>query len=370
MRRHSLGPTWALLLISASLGACACGASGPESPPPTPVPPAPPPPPRYEVHEWGLVRGTMNDHLMVSGPHAPEPVQVVTKPLLYFHRLDEGDAPLVVDVQVTIPDGRIVEHWPLTGPVAPSITWAQVTVGRGSCHGGRFPSSAEEPCLSLHDSCEAATLAMVETNDSDCLTWPMPPGGDGPTEAWNHLFYRGERDTAAPLPLRLEPQADGTLRVTSTSSDPIPGRLIRLHHARGMPGATDGVEITDPPAPGASIVMGAPSAPFASGAEALGASLSAAGLTAEEVAAFRRSWDEPLFGAMGISTRGPSTEASITTATTTPVMTATPMPVATRSVLYVLPVSSADRVAELHLTPAPERIQRAIVMWIDENSAP
>ncbi len=365
-----LRPTCGIVVISAFLGACACGASGAESPPPTPAPPPPPPaPPRYEVHEWGLVRGTMNDRLMISGPHAPEPVQVVTKPLLFFHRLDEGDAPLVVDVQVTIPDGRIVEHWPMTGPVAPSITWAQVTVGRGSCHGGRYPTLADEPCRSLVDGCEAATLAQVETTDSDCVTWPMPPGGDGPTEAWNHLFYRGERSTAAPLPLRLAPQPDGTLRVTSTSSDPIPGRLVRLHRANGMPGASDGIAIADPPAPGASIVIGAPSAPMSSGAEALGASLSAAGLSAEEVASFRRAWDEPLFGVAGISTRAPSTEASITTVTTTPV-TATPMQVTSHTLLYVLPVASADRVAELRFTPPPERIQRAIVMWIDENSAP
>ena len=126
-----LRPTCGLVVISAFLGACACGASGAESPPPTPAPPPPPPaPPRYEVHEWGLVRGTMNDRLMISGPHAPEPVQVVTKPLLFFHRLDEGDAPLVVDVQVTIPDGRIVEHWPMTGPVAPSAWTIFAAVSR------------------------------------------------------------------------------------------------------------------------------------------------------------------------------------------------------------------------------------------------
>lgn len=369
--RHSVSSMSSIGLLSASLVACACGAGGAESPPPsTPPPTSPPPPPRYEVHEWGLVRGTLNDHLMISGPHAPEPVQVVTKPLLYFHRLDAGEAPLVVDVQVTIPDGRVVEHWPMTGPVGPTITWAQVTVGRGTCHGSRYPNPGEEPCLSLRDGCEASTLAAVETTDVDCLTWPRPPDDEGPTESWNHLFYRGERDTAAPLPLRLEPQPDGTLRVTSTTTDPIPGRLVRLHHANGLPGASDGITISDPPAPGASIVMGVPSQPMATGAEALGESLSAAGLSAEEVAAFRRAWDVPLFGASAIATRAPSTEASLTTATTTPVMTATPMPIATRSILYVLPVASAERVAELRLTPAPERIQRAIVMWIDEASAP
>lgn len=282
----------------------------------------------------------------------------VAKPVLYFHRAGAGA--LVVDVEARVAGGRIVEHWPSMGAEPGDVArWHHVLVQPGSCHGSRYPGGGDDPCLHLSDACEAATLATVETTDADCLTWPEPPGGDGPTEAWNHLFYRGEVTGAPALPLRVEPLADGTLRVTSTTTDPIPGRLVRVRRANGVAGATDAAEVAAPPAPGASVVVAAPHASLASGAEALAASLRDAGLTEQETSAFRRSWDEPLFG--------------VATVADLPVVAATPpfaapqaAPVVTTSLLYVLPVRTADALAPLHFDPAPTAVRRAIVVWFDE----
>lgn len=338
------------------------------------MPSAQPPPatavaPPFEVHEWGLVRGTLSDHVMISGPHAPEPVVVVTKPVLYFHRdaPRDGETALVVDVDVEIHDGHVVERWPGPASTGTTTSWHRVVVQDGSCHGSHYPTLAQEPCSLLTDGCEAATLASVETSDSDCLYWPPPPGDEGPTQAWNHLFYRGERMTAPDLALRLAPQPDGTLRVTATGSDPIPGRFIRVRRANGVLGVPDAAEVVAPPSPGQSLSVAAPTGTLASAAEALADSLRAAGLTDDEVAAFRRSWDEALFGPVAIATRAPQVIATVTT--TTPA-TATPAPVVTHCVLYVLPMTNADALASVRITPAPTALRRAIVVWLDEASAP
>lgn len=352
------------VLASLALAACSCGGAPPRSV----VPPASvtPTQPAFEVHEWGLVRGTASDHVMISGPRAPEPVVVMAKPVLYFHRdaPAPSDEALVVDVEVAIPDGHIVEHWPsMGGDPRETITWSDVIVQDGTCRGSRYPTLADEPCAHLTDGCEASTLAGVETADADCLSWPRPPGDDGPTEAWNHLFYRAERTTAPPLPLHATAQPDGTLRVTASAT--VPGSVIRLLRGNGTPGVTDGASVAAPPASGTAMTLGAPTGPLSAAASALDASLHAAGLTDDEVAAFRRAWDDAMFGS------GVVASASITT-TTLPVAAASPMPPPqpTRSLIYVLPIESADALATLRITPAPRAIRRAIVVWVDETATP
>lgn len=342
------------LLTSLGLG-CSCGGVSP--PPIAPAPPPPPPAgPTYEVHEWGLVRGTADDHVMIAGPHA-EPVLVVTKPVLYFHRHGEGS--LVVDVEARIPGGRVVESWPMLGGVpGTSVRWDDVLIQGDACHGSRYPGFGEEPCSFLSDGCEAATLASVETTDSNCLYWPTPID-DGPTQAWNHLFYRGEIDTTPPMALRAEPLPDGTLRLTATGPSPVPGHVLRIRRANGTPGVTDALEIAEPPAPGSSVIVAAPTAALTGGPEALGASLSAAGLTDDEVAAFRRAWDGELFG-----------DGAMTSGWVTTVMPSAPAArPPTTSILYVLPSAAADAIAVLSFSPPPTAIRRAIVLWIDETSA-
>ncbi len=45
-------------------------------------------------------------------------------------------------------------------------------------------------------------------------------------------------------------------------------------------------------------------------------------------------------------------------------------PVATTSIVYVLPASGADALATLTFTPPPTAVRRAIVVWIDERAGP
>lgn len=333
-------------------------ACGEGTPPQSPIEPAPPiEAVRYEVHEWGLARGTANDAISLSGPHVEPMPMPVAKPVLYFHR--EGEGALRVTVTARIPGGRIVEHWPHTGATGAEVTWTDVMIQDGACRGGRFPTMGEPPCAGLAE-CEAATLASVETQDADCVYWPRPPDDDGPTEAWNHLFYRGEITHAPSLPLRVEPQPDGSLRVTSIG-ERVVGRLIRVRRTMGIPGAGDAVVVADPPARGASVVIAAPSRPMSEGIEALDRSLRDAGLTADETRAFRNAWDEAIFGTTAPAAAYPATE--VTTVLASPVAPTT-------SLLYVLPASSADALATLTFDPPPATVKRAIVMWIDEARAP
>lgn len=341
-------------LLGSALAACsACGASEPT---PDPVPgsdsvaePSPPPEPvSYEVHEWGLVRGTLSDQVMLSGPHlAPIPMPMA-KPVLYFHRRGEG--PLSVDVDVRIANGRVVEHWPLgelDGERA-HLTWRAVGVEEGDCAGSRYPTAAEPPCDTIQgpDACEATTLATVETREGACLRH----GG----AAFDHLFYRGEIRGAPSLPLTIAP-AGTALRITHGGAAPIPGSIVRVQRS------TRQVSVVPAPQPGSSIAIPAPSSPSQAGSDALAASLAAAGLTEAEVMAFRRAWDQELFGGEIAQAAGE---------TIPPVAAASPMagamlPPSDDAILYVLPQATADDLAPLGFRPAPRVVRRAIVAWID-----
>ncbi|MBX3275719.1 MAG: hypothetical protein KF729_35995 [Sandaracinaceae bacterium] len=353
--------TQRFVLALASLGLVACDGCGPVEHASAPVadPVAPgagaetsPEPVAYEVHEWGLVRGTSRDQVMLSGPHQDEIPVPLAKPVLYFHR--SGDGPLTVRVDVTIPDGRVVEHWPLAELTEEGarLRWPAVAVTTTTCSGARYPAPSEPPCDAIHapDACEAATLATVETREGACLEH----GG----ARFDHLFYRAELRGAPALPLTIV--REGTaLRVTHAGGDAIAGSLVRVRRGAGR------VTVAAPPAPGGAVVLAAPEAAASAGAEALGASLSAAGLTPAEVMAFRRAWDRALFGGELAAAGEPG-----------PVAAATPMggfalPPSDDALLYVLPAASADALAGLSFTPAPRGVRRAIVAWIDvEANAP
>lgn len=344
----------AMPLALVVLGACsACGASGPEpdTAPAEPVrPPPPPEPASYEVHEWGLIRGTMSDQVMLSGPHRDEIPVPIAKPVLYFHRAGAGA--LTVEVGVTIANGRLVEHWPLGEAREDGLTWRGVSVEEGACAGSRYPTDAEPPCDAVHapDACEAVTLATVETDDASCLRL----GGD----AFAHLFYRGEIRGAPSLPLTIV--REGTaLRLTPTGEAAIPGSVIRIRRS------TREVSVVEAPPPGsAGVALPPPWAPGRTGAEALAASLRAAGLTDAEVLAFRRAWDEELFGVEIAAANDPPTVTAIP-----PVAGGSPgVPPSDDAILYVVPQATADALAPLAFTPAPRAVRRAIVAWIDTGT--
>lgn len=301
----------------------------------------------YEVHEWGLVRGNMADHVVLSGPHR-EPIPIpVAKPVLYFHR--DGEGPLSVDVEVTLTSGSVVEHWPLVaGASGPTLSWRGVAVTEGNCHGSRYPTPTEPPCIPITgpDGCEASELGTSETTDGDCLSYAGA--------SWEHLFYRGELVGDPGFPLTLAPLGADRHRVTAERA--VTGRLIRV---RGT-----SASVFDAPAAGASTELEVPSGALSDGSEALARSLAEAGLTPEEVSAFRRAWDATLFPS-AIAAAG---EATATT--TPPVAAAMPMgglmrPETRDALLYVLTSADAERLAALRFTPAPRAVRRAIVVWLD-----
>ncbi|MCB9600711.1 MAG: hypothetical protein H6721_04005 [Sandaracinus sp.] len=328
------------LPILVALAACGSNAAPPQ---PQPTPHEPPTVPSYEVHEWGLVRRVFPDRVVVSGPPGSAATEVlpVAKPVLYFHR--DGEGPLAIDVDVTMPSGHVVEHWPLTGPMnAPSIRWANVGLVEGHCPGAHYPSLTEAPCNVVSDFCEAAELAIVEAEDGDCLH----VGG----ATFDHLFYRGEVTGAPDFPLDLALD-DDELRVTNRGRAPIPGSIVRVRRDLGL------VSVTAAPAPGATVGLVSPATPSVEGARALAASLVAAGLTEPEARAFARAWDEALFGASAVTTTPPAgnpVSASLDI----------PSPVGD-AILYVLPGPDADALATLRFDPPPRVVRRAIVAWID-----
>lgn len=352
-------------LLSSSVLALGCCASASQTVAPTVAPVVEPPVapgPTYDVHEWGLVRGTAADLAVLSGPHANEIAVPVAKPVLYFHRVGEG--PLEIDVRVHIDGGRIVEHWPEAidaGEPGSDIGW-QVQLGEETCPGHHYPSEySVSPCSRLMragDVCEASQLRLVETTDSACLSWQR--ASDQPVEPWNHLFYRAELNRDPHLPLGLLSRA-GHVHATLHTGDAIPGSVIRLQRSNGEPGVSDCASVVAGPANGASVDIPPPSENMAAAAEALDASLRAAGLTADETAAFRRAWDATLFGDLTALCNDPATRDIVAATPTAGLF----LPRATRSVLYVLPETTADSLATLRFTPAPRTVRRVIVAWVD-----
>ncbi|MGE0788296.1 MAG: hypothetical protein AB7S26_21665 [Sandaracinaceae bacterium] len=336
------------LLTLATLNACAgCGSSSTAASTgtndPSREPPASSGPARYEVHEWGLVRGMLNDRVMLSGPHRAEIAMPLAKPVLYFHR--EGEGALTIDVGARITHGSMVEHWPLAEVASDgSIAWSGVTIEEGNCAGAHYPSESEAPCSSIvaPDSCEAAVLATVETPDGDCVRYR--------DASYDHLFYRGELAGAPAFPLEITSDA-GRVRVTHRGSEPIVGRLLRVNRTSRQS------RLLDPPAPGASAEVGPADGPIAPAIDALADALRQAGLTDDEVSAFRRAWDETLFGTEVAAGEAP--------ATATPMAGGLLRASTDEALLYVLPSAVADALAPLTFDPPPTAVRRAIVVWID-----
>jgi hypothetical protein len=310
------------------------------------------------VHEWGLVRGDVRDRVHLSGPrHAPEAMPLA-KPVLYFHR--DGDGPLTIDVEVTLASGRIVEHWPFVAPTpGTTLAWRGITLAEGHCAGARYPATGEAPCDAAGAGldCESLELRTVESTDADCL--------EIAGASWNHLFYRGELAGAPPLPLVVQPSGRSRrgvgadrYRVTHRGQAPIVGRLVRVRG--GM------ASVLDAPAPGAGVMLEPPAGAIDEGARALAEALGEAGLTADEVAAFRRAWDTTLFGASVTASAEPrGGEVVAASPSAMPMAGGLALGATTDALLYVLPASDADRLATLRFTPAPRAVRRAIVVWLD-----
>ena len=119
----------------------------------------------------------------------------------------------------------------------------------------------------------------------------------------------------------------------------------------------------DAPAVGASVDLEVPTGSLAEGSDALARALSDAGLSDEEVAAFRRAWDPTLFPAASAA----ADEVAVITAT--PMAGGLFLPRTRDALLYVLSQEDAAQLSTLSFTPAPTRVSRAMVVWLELSRA-
>lgn len=333
--------------------------------------------PSYEVHEWGLLRGTAGDRLEAGAiaPRYIEEPMAVDKPVLYVH----ADAPLTLRrVHVDAHDGVIVESWPNTPRtgVAAQVAWYDVAVTPSvpgvSCEPTRLPGLTDPACTSLPvgDACEVASLASVRTRSAACLRTA------GATESL--LFYRARTRSFTP-PLRFEVVGGTTprVRVVHVGTEAIPGRLVRLTANFMGISAT----VLEPPRPGASIELengivvgddrltqdedmpaqrGSLGRPpdAAAGREAVRETMLGLGLDDAEVRAFLRAWDLALFG-QAPTTDGVAVVDSLTADRRGGRANARP----TESFLYFLPATDCERVAAVTFDPPARAVHRALAVW-------
>ena len=286
--------------------------------------------PEYAVHEWGVLRGGLDDSVQLSGPFgAQRRVMVLEKPVLYVHRRGEGE--LRINATVQIPSGAIAEHWPLVpGASGPNLSWAGVRVVQGSCRGSRYPGLDEAPCLG-QPFCEAAELRRVETQDGACLEYE---GG-----RYNHLFYRATVSGMPSLPVTIS-RDQGTVTLHHRGADALPGQVIYWDGALAS--------IAPAPSPGEQHTFTAPAESRAAALSSVAGSLASAGLTEQEVSAFGAAWGDALF------------EAGMMPAEEEIAMEEQSAPAS--FVLYLLSNRDAAALATLHFEPPPSAVRRAIVV--------
>ncbi len=339
----------------------------------------------YEVHEWGFLFGTMGTPSVVS---TSKPTLVKKsgldplglglgtgtrglgmtgtgvgggKPILWFH-LAEGIDALDIDVTVRATKGTILEVWP--GPWSEllqvdsaqptQMRWPQVRITQGTCTASAYPIDAgifdETPppaqtCLNADSTCEAATLATAETTDADCLEI----GG----ARFNNLFYRGELGSLSDLPIEVS-LADGAdaqdvgrspLQVRKLDHGQVLGSIVRVTR---QPGGAPLVSVLRAEQLGSSAVL--PVADKTLDVEAFFAPLSDSGLSAEEKASFRRTWETAVVGPL------------------TPLEAET-WPERSWDAVYLwVDASLLDGLAPLSFTPAPRKVVRLALVRITTAS--
>lgn len=311
----------------------------------------------YEVHEWGLVRQEAGADAFRFGGVAPAVAQrpmVMLKPVLYFH----AASPMTLaSVSVTAPAGSsILEVWPLLANgrlgarIGRRVEWTNITLGAaGDCAASALPAVGDPPCAALGgDFCEVASLAEARTTDGACVT------ANATTDRF--LFYRGTTTSLRP-PLTLARRADGGVSITNRGTTKIPGRTVLIHTEPERTVATT----FDAPPPGASADVPDPMAalrlkgpvatvspPVEAAQAEIRASMTALGMSKEEIAAFERAWNATLF-----PMQGPTVELDLAEV-------ARP----SDSILYFLPEEMTNDVATLGFVPSPRAVRRAIAVWI------
>ncbi len=292
--------------------------------------------PVFDVHEWGLVDvagGTAR--LDMGSPHVIHAMPV-KKPVLYFH-LADGAAPFHADVHVSIPStsgsGRVVEHFPagVKSDDGASIDWRGLRVRPGACGVIGAPTKESPACATNDGTCEAIDLPVYATSDASCIELPA-----GTPATANHLFYRG-LEAEPPLPFEITATAD-SLSIKHGRADDAKGPLVVLEVAETMRARVVAV-----PAVGPSTSVPFPIAgDVGTARDAIVKSMSDAGLSSEEAAAFGRAWDASLFGSSATAKK--SAEAP------------------RRDLLYPLPPSLVSGVSTVTIKPPPRAFARFLLV--------
>lgn len=300
--------------------------------------------PDFEVHEWGLldVDGTKASVHAAPTPYV-EPHRPITvkKPVLYFH-LGHGVERATIDVKVTVPaedGGAVVEHFPpgRVDDAGASVAWSGVVLRKQGC--GITPPKDASGCNTTDGICESFELANYVTPSASCVEIP---GG----EAVNHLFYRA-RERAPSLPFEVAELEGGKLRITHARASDVLGPIVYVHDDPAQPT----VSVLAPPALGASITVAPPTTSDASSAAlAIDAAMREAGLDVEEAGAFNRAWRSSLYGEEPAAKKMPPTKAEIAPKD---------------YLLFVVPMSLADGVAKLTITPPPRVVRRFLLVRLE-----
>lgn len=310
--------------------------------------------PAFDVHEWGLVsqslapaqgEGARTDALRappVGGVAPPRPPDsnrhpAPAKPVLYFHIAGEATEVLTLDVTANVAGGRIVEHFPPgEQPRRGALAWRGVTVTPGACR-GVYPGAGSAECRQGDGYCERAELALFETTDADCVRHGEFQGG--------LLFYRGaDSPMTVPLTLSFEAVGDATaaFRVTHRGPHAVTGPWVLVR--RGATRRATRVRVLESTEehPLTHIERAVEQPVDEAFLARFAAPMAEMGLTSEEIAAFRRAWDDALFGGVTVS-EGAGRYA----------------------LLYWLPRGTIDDAMPLSITPAPRQVRRAMLMYLD-----
>ncbi len=327
------------------------------------------PVPAFTVHEWGLIGTGVNRSsgvALAGGPQAvarplgldpgpalrpepgPEPkldnsMLEEGKPVIYLH-LIEG-SPVDVEITVAGKGAKFHEHWPdavqTSGPERERLTWKVHATKENKCNITPIPTATDARCLDLADGfCELAMLPSYRTSDAACLKSDQ--------QRSDLLFYRSGLPGAS-LSLQAVRGEDGVLRLARSESKTAPGSMLRVVRSDGKVSA---YEIA-PPASGASIALGSPTAPegtlVADPAEWLRAQLDKTGLSGPETDAFLRAWEQELLG------------------TQAPAAGRAPVGLAGSSdeLIFVVPQAEVNELMQLRIKPKPQRVVRAFLGYID-----